>query len=60
MINVWVTEKNKDPYCLVERAVDREEAIDSLEEAILDHGVVPPWIISVKFYGDGDFPIETY
>jgi hypothetical protein len=62
MINVWITEKNdsEGPYCLVERADDRSEAVKALDEAILIDGIVPGWIESVDFYEQGDFPTETY
>jgi hypothetical protein len=61
MINVWIAEKSsKEPYCLVERADDRSEALEALEQAILTDGVVPNWIKSVDFYEQGDSPAETY
>lgn len=61
MINVWITEKNNsEPYCLVERADNRAEVIENLNEAILTDGVVPGWVKSVDFYEQGDSPTETY
>jgi hypothetical protein len=61
MINVWIAEKrSKEPYCIVERADDRSEALEALEQAILTDGVVPNWIKSVDFYEQGDSPTETY
>lgn len=62
MVNVWVKEANleQDEYCLVEKQ-SRKSAIESLYETILDgNGAVPSWVLSVKFFEDGDIPTEIY
>lgn len=62
-VNVWVKEAFKgeegQSYLLMEKT-PRAEAVQGLNETILDGGKVPAWIESINFYESGDFPTETY